>query len=68
MTPGAEKPPASCGIFLFERVYNVCSRVCPETERARQVLRRLYDYFLKHRGIAGRKYLCCTAILMAGRD
>jgi dGTPase len=33
--------------FLFDRVYNVLSAL-PETERARQVIRFLYGYFLAH--------------------
>jgi dGTPase len=33
--------------FLFERVYNVQSAL-PETEKAREAIRFLYKYFLKH--------------------
>ena len=33
--------------YLFDRVYNVQSAL-EETEKARQVVRHLYEYFLKH--------------------
>ena len=33
--------------FLFDRVYNVQSALA-ETEKAREVIRFLYDYFIKH--------------------
>ena len=47
MSPRVLKATGILRDFLFERVYDVQSGL-PETERARQVLRRLYAYFLKH--------------------
>jgi dGTPase len=42
--------------FLFDRVYNVQSAL-EETERSRQIIRRLYDYFTKHEEKLPPEYL-----------
>ena len=41
--------------FLFDKVYNVQSAL-EESEKAREVLRYLYDYFLKHPEKLPREY------------
>lgn len=47
MSPRVLKATGILRDFLFDRVYKVQSAL-PETERARQVIRALYAYFLKH--------------------
>lgn len=42
--------------FLFDRVYNMQSTL-EEAEKARQIIRNLYDYFLKHRKKLPLEYL-----------
>jgi dGTPase len=42
--------------FLFDRVYNMQSAL-EEAEQARQVIRHLYDYFLKHKRKLPSEYL-----------
>jgi len=51
MSPRVLKATGILRDFLFERVYNVQSAL-PETERARQVLRRLTTIFEIPAGIA----------------
>jgi dGTPase len=56
MSPRVLKATGVLRDFLFERVYDVQSAL-PETERARQVIRFLYAYFLKHPQALPPEYL-----------
>jgi dGTPase len=47
MSPRVLKATNTLRDFLFDRVYNVQSAL-EEAEKARQVIRHLYNYFLKH--------------------
>ncbi len=49
MSPGVLEATGTLRNFLFDRVYNVQAAL-EETERARQTVRRLYDYFCKNPG------------------
>ena len=50
MSPGVLKATNTLRDFLFEKVYNpsASGRTREETDRAREIMRQLYDYFNKH--------------------
>jgi dGTPase len=56
MSPRVLKATGILRDFLFDRVYNVQSAL-PETERARQVIRFLYAYYLEHTEALPPEYL-----------
>jgi dGTPase len=56
MSPRGLKATNTLRDFLFDRVYNVQSAQ-GETEKARQLINRLYDYFLKHKEKLPPQYL-----------
>lgn len=47
MSPGVQEAANILREFLFEKVYNI-SLAKQETEKAREVIRLLYDYFVRH--------------------
>ena len=56
MSPRVLKATNTLRDFLFDRVYNVQSAL-EEAEKAREVIRHLYNYFLKHRRKLPSEYL-----------
>jgi dGTPase len=56
MSPRVRKASGILRDFLFENVYYVQAAL-PETERAREALRFLYDYFMRHTNELPPEYL-----------
>ena len=55
MSPGVLEATNTLRDFLFDKVYNVRSAL-QETERAREVVRLLYDYFTRHEDMLPPEY------------